>query len=35
MTAPWIMLAVYPKRDDPVEVRAERLTIEGKTTELR
>ena len=25
----------YPKRDDPVEVRAERITIEGKTTELR
>jgi hypothetical protein len=25
----------YPKRDDPMEVRAERITIEGKTTELR
>ena len=25
----------YPKRDDPVEVRAERITIAGKTTELR
>jgi hypothetical protein len=25
----------YPKRDDPVEVRAERITIAGKITELR
>jgi hypothetical protein len=25
----------YPKRDDPDEVRAERITIAGKTTELR
>src|ERR1700730_14994575 len=25
----------YPKRTDPDEVRAERITIEGKTTELR
>jgi hypothetical protein len=25
----------YPKRDDPGEVRAERITIAGKTTELR
>jgi hypothetical protein len=25
----------YPKRDDPDEMRAERITIAGKTTELR
>jgi hypothetical protein len=25
----------YPKRDDPDELRAERITIAGKTTELR
>ena len=25
----------YQKRDDPVELRAERITIAGKTTELR
>lgn len=25
----------YPKRDDPTELRAERITIAGKTTELR
>lgn len=25
----------YPKRDDPGELRAERITIAGKTTELR
>ena len=25
----------YPKRDDPNEVRAERITVAGKTTELR
>ena len=25
----------YPARDDPVELRAERITIDGKTTELR
>ena len=25
----------YPSRDDPVEMRAERITIDGKTTELR
>jgi len=25
----------YPKRDDPGEMRAERITIAGKTTELR
>jgi hypothetical protein len=25
----------YPKRDDPEEIRAERITIAGKTTELR
>ena len=25
----------YPKRDDPDEVRAERITVAGKTTELR
>ena len=25
----------YPKRDDPGELRAERITIGGKTTELR
>jgi hypothetical protein len=25
----------YPKRDDPAEVRAERITIAGKITELR
>jgi len=25
----------YPKRDDPEELRAERITIAGKTTELR
>jgi uncharacterized protein DUF6152 len=25
----------YPKREDPVEMRAERITIAGKTTELR
>jgi hypothetical protein len=25
----------YPKRDDPAEMRAERITIAGKTTELR
>lgn len=25
----------YPARDDPVEMRAERITIDGKTTELR
>ena len=28
-------VVAYPKRDDPVEVRAERITIAGKTTELR
>jgi Family of unknown function (DUF6152) len=28
-------VTAYPKRDDPMEVRAERITIEGKTTELR
>ena len=28
-------VTAYPKRDDPVEVRAERITIAGKTTELR
>lgn len=25
----------YPHRNDPTEMRAERITIEGKTTELR
>jgi len=25
----------YPKRDDPDEMRAERITVAGKTTELR
>ena len=25
----------YPKRDDPDELRAERITVAGKTTELR
>ena len=25
----------YPKRDDPGELRAERITMAGKTTELR
>ena len=25
----------YPSRNDPVEMRAERITIAGKTTELR
>jgi hypothetical protein len=25
----------YPSRDDPAEMRAERITIAGKTTELR
>jgi hypothetical protein len=25
----------YQKRDDPGELRAERITIAGKTTELR
>lgn len=25
----------YPARDDPIELRAERITIDGKTTELR
>ena len=25
----------YPARDDPVEMRAERITIDGRTTELR
>ena len=25
----------YPARDDPMEMRAERITIDGKTTELR
>jgi hypothetical protein len=25
----------YPARDDPIEMRAERITIDGKTTELR
>jgi len=25
----------YPSRDDPTEMRAERITIGGKTTELR
>lgn len=25
----------YPKRDDPQEMRAERITIDGKTVELR
>ncbi len=25
----------YPNRDDPAEMRAERITIGGKTTELR
>lgn len=25
----------YPSRNDPVEMRAERITIDGKTTELR
>jgi hypothetical protein len=25
----------YPARDDPVEMRAERITVDGKTTELR
>ena len=25
----------YPSRDDPVEMRAERITIDGRTTELR
>jgi hypothetical protein len=25
----------YQKRDDPEELRAERITIAGKTTELR
>ena len=25
----------YPARDDPLEMRAERITIDGKTTELR
>jgi Family of unknown function (DUF6152) len=29
------VVMAYPKRDDPVEVRAERITIAGKTTELR
>jgi len=29
------VVLAYPKRDDPVEVRAERITIAGKTTELR
>jgi hypothetical protein len=28
-------VTAYQKRDDPVEVRAERITIAGKTTELR
>ncbi len=28
-------VVAYPKRDDPVEVRAERIIIAGKTTELR
>ena len=28
-------VTAYPKRDDPIEVRAERITIAGKTTELR
>lgn len=25
----------YPSRDDPAEMRAERITIGGRTTELR
>jgi hypothetical protein len=28
-------VAGYPHRNDPAEMRAERITIEGKTTELR
>ena len=28
-------VVAYPKRDDPVELRAERITIAGKTIELR
>jgi hypothetical protein len=37
MMAPGTIAIVvgYPKRDDPVEMRAERITIAGKTTELR
>ena len=29
------MVEGYPSRDDPVEMRAERITIDGKTIELR
>jgi hypothetical protein len=29
------VVVAYPKRDDPVELRAERITIAGKTIELR
>jgi hypothetical protein len=25
----------YPSRNDPTEMRAERITVDGKTTELR
>ena len=37
MLKPGTKVAVvgYQKRDDPVELRAERITIAGKTTELR
>jgi hypothetical protein len=37
MLKPGTKVAVvgYPKRDDPEEMRAERITIAGKTTELR
>ena len=30
-----VIVEGYPARDDPVEMRAERITIDGKTTELR
>jgi hypothetical protein len=30
-----VSVFAYPKRDDPEEARAERITIAGKTTELR
>ena len=30
-----VIVEGYPARDDPVEMRAERITINGRTTELR
>ena len=37
MLKPGVMARVegYPSRDDPGELRAERITIDGKTIELR